>query len=223
MSGSVWSYSVCEATNLVLNWEKCHFMVLEGIVLGHKISKVTMEVDRAEIETISKLPPPTLVKAIRSFLGHEGSYRRLIKYYSKIARPMTQLLEKDAHFVFTNTILNGFNVLKHELTRAPIMAAPTSRLPFQLMCDASDYVLGAMLAQRRKNHFQPIYYARKTMTNAQENYTTIEKELLAVVSFDKFRSYLVLQTIVYTDHAALKYLFAKQDAKPRLIRWILLL
>ncbi|PWA99517.1 hypothetical protein CTI12_AA005950 [Artemisia annua] len=217
--------SRCEATNLVLNWEKCHFMVREGIVLGHKISKLGMEVDKAKIETISKLPPPTSVKAIRSFLGHAGFYRRFIKDFSKIARPMTQLLEKDAPFVFTNECLNAFNVLKHELTHAPIMVAPTWELPFELMCDASDYAVGAVLGQRHGNHFQPIYYASKTLTDAQENYTTTEKELLAVVfAFDKFRSYLVLsKTIVYTDHLALKYLFAKQDAKPRLIRCILLL
>ena len=93
------------------------------------------------------------------------------------------------------------------------------------MCDASDQALGAVLGQRRDNHFQPIYYSNRTLTETQENYTTTEKELLAVVfAFDKFRSYLVLsKTIVYTDHSALMYLFSKQDAKPRLIRWILLL
>ncbi|GKE48716.1 reverse transcriptase domain-containing protein, partial [Tanacetum coccineum] len=93
------------------------------------------------------------------------------------------------------------------------------------MCDASDYAVGAVLGQRKTKHFQPIHYASKTMTDAQAHYTTTEKELLAVVyAFEKFRPYLVLsKTIVYTDHSALKYLLAKQDAKPRLLRWILLL
>ncbi|XP_076909979.1 uncharacterized protein LOC143567441 [Bidens hawaiensis] len=93
------------------------------------------------------------------------------------------------------------------------------------MCDASDFTVGAVLGQRKDKHFHPIYYESKTLNDAQENYTTTEKELLAVVfAFDKFRSYLVLsKTIVYTGHAALRYLFAKKDAKPRLIRWILLL
>ncbi|GKB44969.1 reverse transcriptase domain-containing protein [Tanacetum coccineum] len=105
------------------------------------------------------------------------------------------------------------------------MVAPTWELPFELMYDASDYAVGDVLGQRHENHFQPIYYASKTLTDAQENYTTTEKELLAVVfDFDKFRFYLVLsKTIINTDHSALKYLFAKQDAKLRLIRWILLL
>ncbi|GKA69724.1 reverse transcriptase domain-containing protein [Tanacetum coccineum] len=93
------------------------------------------------------------------------------------------------------------------------------------MCDASDFTVRAVLGQRIDEKFKPIYYASKTLNNAQEHYTTTKKELLAVVfSFNKFRPYLVLsKTIVYTDHSALKYLFSKQDAKPRLIRWVLLL
>ncbi|GJV90125.1 reverse transcriptase domain-containing protein [Tanacetum coccineum] len=140
----------CEDTNLVLNWEKCHFMVKEGIVLGHKISKSGIEVDKAKVDVIAKLPHPTTVKVILA-----------------VGRP----------------------------------------------------------GQRKTKHFQPIHYASKTMTEAQAHYTTTEKELLAVVyAFEKFRPYLVLsKSIVYTDHSALKYLLAKQDAKPRLLWWILLL
>ncbi|GJY02957.1 reverse transcriptase domain-containing protein [Tanacetum coccineum] len=93
------------------------------------------------------------------------------------------------------------------------------------MCDASDFAIGAVLGQRKTKHFQPIHYASKTMTEAQIHYTTTEKEMLAVVyAFEKFRPYLVLsKSIVYTDHSALKYLLSKQDAKPRLLRWVLLL
>nr|GFA49691.1 reverse transcriptase domain-containing protein [Tanacetum cinerariifolium] len=93
------------------------------------------------------------------------------------------------------------------------------------MCDASDYAVGAVLGQRIKKHFRPIHYASKTMNQAEANYTTTEKEMLAVVyAFKKFRSYLIMnKSIVYTDHSALKYLFAKKDAKARLLRWILLL
>ncbi|GJR28015.1 reverse transcriptase domain-containing protein [Tanacetum coccineum] len=139
----------CEDTNLVLNWEKCHFMVKEGIVLGHKISKSGIEFDKAKVDVIAKLYHPTSVKGIRS----------------------------------------------------------------------------AVLGQRKTKHFQPIHYASKTMMDAQAHYTTTEKELLAVVyAFEKLWPYLVLsKTIVYTDDSALKYLLAKQDAKPILLRWILLL
>ncbi|GJT98049.1 reverse transcriptase domain-containing protein [Tanacetum coccineum] len=177
----------CEDTNLVLNWEKCHFMVKEGIVLIHKISKSGIEVDRAKVDVIAKLPHPTTVKGVRSFLGHAGFYRRFIQDFLKIARPMTHLLEKETLFFFSKEC--------------------------------------AVLGQRKTKHFQPIHYASKTMTDAQAHYSTTEKELLAIVyAFKKFWPYLVLsKSKVYTDHSALKYLLAKQDAKPRLLRWILLL
>ncbi|GJV20258.1 reverse transcriptase domain-containing protein [Tanacetum coccineum] len=215
----------CEDTNLVLNWEKCHFMVKEGIVLGHKISKSGIEVDKAKVDVIAKLPHPTTVKGIHSFLGHARFYRRFIQDFSKIARPMTHLLEKETPFIFSKECIEAFETLKMKLTQAPILVAPDWDLPFKIMCDVSDFAVGAVLGQRKTKHFQPIHYASKTMTEAQAHYTTTEKELLAVVyAFEKFRPYLVLsKSIVYTDHSALKYLLAKQDAKPRLLRWILLL
>ncbi|GJT09998.1 reverse transcriptase domain-containing protein [Tanacetum coccineum] len=215
----------CEDTNLVLNWEKCHFMCKEGIVLGHKISKSGIEVDRAKVDVIAKLPHPTTVKGVRSFLGHADFYRRFIQNFSKIARPMTHLLEKDAPFVFSQDCIDAFETLKKKLTEAPILVVPDWNLPFELMCDATDFAIGAVLGQRKTKHFQPIHYASKTMTEAQIHYTTTEKEMLAVVyAFEKFRPYLVLsKSIVYTDHSALKYLLSKQDAKPRLLRWVLLL
>ncbi|GJW79749.1 reverse transcriptase domain-containing protein [Tanacetum coccineum] len=165
----------CEDTNLSLNWEKSHFMVKEGIVLGHKISKSGIEVDRAKVEVIAKLPHPTTVKGVRSFLGHAGFYRRFIQDFSKIARHMTHLLEKETPFFFSEECIESFNTLKSKLTEAPIFIAPDWDLPFELMCDASDFAIGAGGG------------------------------------------------IVYTDHSAIKYLFAKKDAKARLMRWILLL
>nr|GEX67808.1 reverse transcriptase domain-containing protein [Tanacetum cinerariifolium] len=215
----------CEDTKLALNWEKSYFMVKEGIVLGHKISKKGIEVDKAKIEVILKLPHPTTVKGIRSFLGHAGFYRRFIKDFSKISRPMTHLLEKNSPFIFSNECIQAFRTLKEKLTEAPILIAPNWDQPFELMYDASDYAVGAVLGQRVEKHFRPIYYASKTMNQAETNYTTTEKEMIAVIyAFEKFRSYLIMnKSIVYTDHSALKYLFAKKDAKARLLRWILLL
>ncbi|GKA18633.1 reverse transcriptase domain-containing protein [Tanacetum coccineum] len=183
----------CEDTNLVLNWEKCHFMVKEGIVLGHKISKSEIEVDRAKVDVIAKLPHPTSVKGVRSFLGHARFYRRFIQDFSKIARPMTHILEKETPFDFSKECIKAFNILKKKLTEAPILVSPDWDLPFEIMCDASDYVVGAVLGQRKTKHFQPIHYASKTMTDAQAHYTTTEKKLLAVVyAFEKFRPYFVL-------------------------------
>ena len=215
----------CIEKNLVLNWEKCHFMVNQGIVLGHIISSRGIEVDKAKIELISKLPPPINVKMIRQFLGHAGFYRRFIKDFSKIAKPLYKLLEKDAKFVWERECQESFKVLKSHLTTAPIVRAPNWQLPFEVMCDASDLAIGAVLGQREDGKPHVIYYARKTLNEAQRNYTTTEKELLAVVyALEKFRANLVGSDIViFTDHSALKYLLTKQNAKARLIRWVLLL
>nr|GEY29751.1 reverse transcriptase domain-containing protein [Tanacetum cinerariifolium] len=214
-----------EDTNLVLNWEKCLFMVKEGVVLGHKISKNGLEVDRANVDLIAKLPHPTTVNVVRSFLGHVGFYRRFIQDFSKIARPMTHLLKKETSFMFSKGCIDAFETLKKKLTKAPILVVPNWNLPFELMCDASDFVIGAVLGQRKTKHFQPIHYASKTITKAQIHYTMTKKEMLVVVyAFEKFRPYLVLsKSIVYTNHSALKYLLSKQNAKPRLLRWVLLL
>ncbi|GJY54271.1 reverse transcriptase domain-containing protein [Tanacetum coccineum] len=215
----------CEDTNLVLNWEKYYFMLKECIILGHKISKSGIKVDKAKVDVIAKLPHPTPVKGIRSFLGHAGFYRRFIQDFSKIARPRTHLLEKETPFFFSKECIKSFETLKKKLTETLILVAPDWDLPLEIMCNASDFAVGAVLGQRKTKHFQSIHYASKTMTDAQSHYTTTEKELLAVVyAFEKFRPYLVLsKTIVYTNHSTLKYLLAKQDAKPRLLRWILLL
>nr|GFB32667.1 reverse transcriptase domain-containing protein [Tanacetum cinerariifolium] len=134
---------MCEDTKLALNWEKSHFMVKEGIVLGHKISKKGIEVDKVKIEVISKLPHPTTVKGIRSSLGQAGFYRRFIKDFSKISRPMTHLLEKTSPFIFSNECIQAFRTLKDKLTEAPILIALNWDQPFELMCDASDYAVGA--------------------------------------------------------------------------------
>ncbi|GJZ19327.1 reverse transcriptase domain-containing protein [Tanacetum coccineum] len=165
----------CEDTSLVLNWEKCHFMVKEGIILGHKISTSGIEVDRAKVDVISKLPPPTTVKGIRSFLGHAGFYRRFIKDFSKIARPVTHLLEKDTPFFFSSECQSSFEILKKKLTEAPIFVSLDWDLPFELMCDASDFAVGAVLGQRKDKYFRPIHYASKTLSDAQINYTVLKK------------------------------------------------
>nr|GEV13212.1 reverse transcriptase domain-containing protein [Tanacetum cinerariifolium] len=148
----------CEDTNLCLNWEKSHFMVKEGIILGHKISKNMIEVDKAKVDVIAKLPHPTTVKS----------------------RPMTYLLEKDTPFFFSKECVEAFQTLKKKLTEAPILIAPDWDLPFELMCDASDFAIGAVLGQRHEKHFRPIHYASKTMTGVESYYTTTEKEMLAV-------------------------------------------
>ena len=215
----------CIEKNLVLNWEKCHFMVNQGIVLGHVISSKGIEVDKAKIELISKLSSPTNVKTVRQFLGHAGFYKRFIKEFSKIDKPLYKLLEKDAKFSWGKDCHESFEELKFHLTTTPIVRAPNWQLPFKVMCDASDLAIRAVLGQRENGKPHVVYYPRKTLNEAQRNYTTTEKELLAVVyALDKFRAYLVGSDIViFTDHSDLKYLLTKQNAKARLIRWVLFL
>ena len=135
-------------------------MVREGIVLGHKISPNCIEVNKGKVQIIEKLPPPNSIRAIRSFLGHAGFYKRFIKDFSKISKPLSNLLIKDAPFVFSNECQQAFETLKHALVNAPIMVVADWDLPFELMCDASDYALGVVLGQRKNKQFQPIYYAR---------------------------------------------------------------
>ncbi|GJY46826.1 reverse transcriptase domain-containing protein [Tanacetum coccineum] len=170
----------CKDAHLVLNCEKCHFIVNEGIVFGHKVSSAGLKVDKAKIDVISKLPPPTNIKGIRRFLRHVGFYRCFIKDFSKIAPPLTKLLEKDTLFKFDDECQKAFELLKEKLTCAPLIVSPNWDLPFELMCDASDFAIGAILSYSLKNYCSH-------------------------------------------DHSALRHLFKMQDAKPCLIRWILLL
>ncbi|RDX83524.1 Retrovirus-related Pol polyprotein from transposon 17.6, partial [Mucuna pruriens] len=203
----------CIDTNLVLNFEKCHFMVTEGIVLGHLVSNRGIEVDKAKIDIITSLPNPASVREVRSFLGHASFYKRFIKNFSTLALPLSKLLQKDVEFNFDQPCIEAFQELKSRLTSAPILQAPNWDLPFELMCDASNSALGVVLGQRARVS-QPMHviaYASRTMDPAQQNYITIEKELLAIVQ------------ISLSDHVALRYLLKKLDAKLRLIRWMLLL
>ena len=194
-------------------------------MLGHIISERGIEVDKAKVELISKFPSPINVKTVRQFLGHVGFYRRFIRDFSKIAKPLYKLLEKDAKFEWDAECQQKFEELEAYLTIAPIVRAPNWHLPFEVMCDASDLAVGAVLRQRVEGKPYVVYYASKTLNEAQKNYTNTEKELLAVVyALDKFRSYLIeLDIVIFTNHSTLKYLLTKQNSKARLIRWVLLL
>jgi hypothetical protein len=139
----------CAEIDLVLNWEKCHFMVKQGIVLGHVISERGIEVDKAKVETVEQLPPPTDVKSLKSFLGHAVFYRRFIKDFSKITKPLTHRLQKDVAFNSDEKCLTAFRTLKSALVSAPIIQPLDWSQPFEIMCDTSDYVVGAVLGQRK--------------------------------------------------------------------------
>ncbi|RDX81526.1 Retrovirus-related Pol polyprotein from transposon 17.6, partial [Mucuna pruriens] len=179
----------CIDTNLVLNFEKCHFMATEGIVLGHLVSNRGIEVDKSQINIITSLPSPASMQEVCSFVGHVGFYIRFIKNFQQ--------------------------------------DCPATDLPFELICDASSLALEAVLGQRAGvgKLVHVISYASPIMDSAQLNYTTTEKELLAIVFvLEKFRSYLLGSKIVmFSNHVVLRFLLKKPNAKSRLIRWMLLL
>ena len=150
-------------------------MVEKDIVLGHVFSRKGIKVDKAKIELIVYLPLPINVKEVRQFLGHAGFYRRFIKDFSKLARPMCALLDKDAKFKWDENCQHCFEELKRLWTTAPVVRRPNWDLPFEVMCDASDQAIGAILGQRDEGKPYVIYYASKTLNETQKNYTTIEK------------------------------------------------
>ena len=200
-------------------------MVREGVVLRHIVSGKGLEVDKAKIEVIQNLPLPSTVKDLRSFLGHVGFYRRFIQDFAKVSKPLTTFLCKDKDFIINEEGKCAFKTLKQTLIEAPILQSLNRDLPFEIMCDALDYTVRAVLGQRLDKKSTTICYASKTLIKAQINYMTMEKELLAVVyALEKFLPYILgSKIIIYTDHVALKYLLSKKEAKPRLIRWVLLL
>ena len=150
-------------------------MVNEGIVLGHKISERGIEVDKAKVDAIKKMPCPKDIKGICSFLCHVGFYRRFIKDFSKISRPLTSLLQKDIPFVFDDDCLEAFETLKKALIYAPIVQPPDWNLPFEIMCDASDYAIGVVLIQRVDKKLNVIHYASKTLDSAQQIMLLLKK------------------------------------------------
>nr|XP_027099143.1 uncharacterized protein LOC113718436 [Coffea arabica] len=171
----------CIETNLVLNWEKCHFMVKHGIVLGHVVSSKGIEIDKDKIDIISALSYPTSVQKVRSFLGHAGFYRRFIKDFSKIEVSLFQLLQKKVALEFDDNYDKIFDKLKELLISPPIIQPPDWSLPFKIMCDTSDHEVEAVLGQRVEKAAHVIYYASQALNEVQLNYFTIEKDLLAVI------------------------------------------
>ena len=162
--------------------------------------------DKVKVDLIASLPPPKSVREIHSFLRHAGFYKRFIANLSKVAHPLINLLAKKIKFEFTPECLESFEFLKKVLILAPIIHPSVWSKPFELMCDAFDHAVGTVLDQKINKLPRVIYYASKTLNDAQLNYTITEKKFLAVVfALEKFRSYLIgSHTIVYTDHSAIR-------------------
>lgn len=200
-------------------------MITEETVLGYKVSNKGIELDKGRIELIEQLSLPSDVKGMKNFIGHASFYKRFINDFAKIAKPLLELFEKEVPYFLNDECITAFHMIKRALITTPILQPPKEGEPFEIMSDASDYAVGAVLGQREGKNLNVIHYASRLLDGEQQNFGTTEKEMLAIVfACDKFRSYIVgSKVIVHTDHRALKYLLTKKDAKPRLIRWVLLL
>ena len=197
-------------------------MVQEGVVLEHLISGKGLEMDKAKIKVIQNISLPATLRDLQSFREHVSFYQRFIRDFAKVSKPLTALLYKDKDFIIDKEGECTFKILKQALIEAPILRSPNWDLAFEIMCDASNYALGAVLGHRVEKKPTVICYASTTLAEAQINYTTMKKELLVVVYvLEKFQLYILgSKIIIYTDHVALKYLISK-EAKTQLIRWVL--
>jgi len=207
--------------NLKLQPDKCEFLRKEVIYLGHIITEDGIRPDPSKLYAVEKFPVPRKIKDVQSFLGLAGYYRKFIKDFSKIAKPLTKLIKKGEKFSWTAEQQNSFQLLKEKLTTAPVLNYPDFQQEFLVTTDASDYAIGAVLSQGPVGQDRPIAYASRILCKAEQNYNTTEKELLAIVWAVKyFRPYLYgTRFKIVTDHRPLIWLFNITDPGSRLIRW----
>lgn len=209
------------ANNLKLQPDKCEFMRKEVSYLGHIISDSGVKPNPDKVKAINDLRAPVDQKSIKSFLGLVGYYRKFIPDFAKIAKPLTLLLKKDTPFVWSNIHQKSFNKFKEILTTEPLLKYPDFSKQFILTTDASNYAIGSVLSQGPIGSDPPIAFASRTLNNAEQNYSTTEKELLAIIwSVKHFRPYLFGRKFtIVTDHKPLTWLFNCKDPGSRLLRW----
>lgn len=207
--------------NLQLQPPKCEFLRHEVNYLGHIITKEGVKPDTRKVECVNNYPTPKNTKDIKSFLGLVGYYRKFIQNFSKMAKPLTELLKQGQPFIWTDLCQEAFIFFKDVLTKEPLLQHPDFNKPFVITTDASNIAIGAVLSQGKIGSDLPISYASRTLNKAEKNYNTTEKELLAIVWATKqFRPYLYgRKFIIVTDHRPLTWLFGVKDPGSRLIRW----
>jgi len=207
--------------NLKLQPDKCEFLRKEVSYLGHIIGENGVRPDPKKIEAVQNFPIPKNAKNVKQFLGLAGYYRRFIKGFSKIAKPLTNLLKGDNDFKWKDKEQESFDILKSALCQEPILQYPDFTKPFLLTTDASGTAIGAILSQGQIGKDQPISYASRVLNDAERNYSTIEKELLAIVyAVQHFRPYLYGKKFkLITDHKPLTWLHKLKDPTSRLARW----
>ncbi|CAG9134097.1 unnamed protein product [Plutella xylostella] len=209
--------------NLTINLKKCRFCCEAIKYLGHYITPQGLKMDPERVSAIINLPPPSNIKHLISFLQTCSWYRRFIENFSSIAEPLTRLTKKNAKWMWDKEQDVAYNELKLRLTSAPILRQADETKPYIIKTDASSYALGAVLVQGEKEEEHPVEYASRLLTPAERNYSTTEREALAVVwALSKFRGYIdCLPITVVTDHQALKWLMSLKSPSGRLARWAL--
>jgi hypothetical protein len=203
---------------LYAKFSKCEFWLDSVKFLGHTISKEGIFVDPSEVQEVMDWKTPKSVHQIRSFLGLAGYYHRFITDFSRIAKPMTELLKKCVKFVWSEECDKAFHTLREHLTSAPVLTQPDMSKPFEVFCDASGTGLGCVLMQENR----VIAYASRALRSHEKNYPTHDLELAAVVHALKlWRHYLMGNHCnIYTDHKSLKYIFTQSDLNMRQRRWL---
>jgi len=207
--------------NLKLQPDKCEFLRKEVAYLGHIIGSDGVRPDPNKINAVFKFPIPRNQKNIKQFLGLVGYYRRFIPQFSKIARPLTDLLKKDRTFIWENHQIEAFEKLKNALCTEPVLQYPDFTQPFNLATDASGHAIGGILSQGKIGKDLPIAYVSRILNKAEQNYSTIEKECLAIIYCTKhFRPYLYGRKFtITTDHKPLVWLHSIKDPSSRLWKW----
>ena len=210
------------STRLVLQPEKVYFLRKEVAFLGHIVSDKGVEPDPEKIKAVREFPQPKGVRNIREFLGLTGYYRRFIQDYARIAKPLHELLKKDKEFNWETDQQIAFETLKERLCAHPILLFPDFEKPFTLTTDASDTAIGAVLSQEKENFDHPVAYLSRSLNKAERNYSTTEKECLAVLyALNQFRPYLLgPKFILVADHEPLNWMHNCKDPRQRLMRWM---
>jgi hypothetical protein len=204
--------------HLYAKFSKCEFWLDTVKFLGHTISSDGISVDPSKVQEVLDWKSPTLVHQIRSFLGLAGYYRRFIPDFSRIAKPMTELLKKGVKFSWDQKCEDAFHTLRAHLTTAPVLAQPDVSKPFEIYCDASGIGLGCMLMQDNR----VIAYASRALRTHEQNYPTHDLELTAIIHALKIWRHHLMGTKchIYTDHRSLKYIFTQADLNMRRTRWL---
>lgn len=213
------------AANLQLNPDKCQFCRKSLKYLGHLVTSEGIQTDPDKVEAIQQIPTPRNVRDIRRFLGVASWYRRFVPDFSQIAAPLTRLLKKQHRWKWTAEQDEAFSTLKKCLTEAPVLTCPDFEKPFTLQTDAAETGLGVALTQNIEGTDRIIAYASRTLTPAEKNYSTTEKECLAIVwGIEKMRPYLeAYHFTVLTDHQSLRWLHSIKSPSGRLARWSIFL